>query len=76
MSIAPTDHKVITGVAHNQGCDDNLSETDMLLRELNEAMDIDVLISSGRKKHKTFVDAMYVNPPSEEEESSTLLEHH
>ncbi|KAH1097049.1 hypothetical protein J1N35_013970 [Gossypium stocksii] len=62
---------VIAGVRRNLGCDDNLSEIDRLLCKLNEAMDIDVLLSSGCKKHKTFMGAVGVNLSSEEEESST-----
>ncbi|KAH1091966.1 hypothetical protein J1N35_019223 [Gossypium stocksii] len=60
-SILYEDFRVIAGVGRNQGCDDNLSETDRLLRKLNEDMDIDVLISSGCKKHKTFVGMLYAS---------------
>ncbi|KAK5842676.1 hypothetical protein PVK06_005059 [Gossypium arboreum] len=39
--------------------------------ELNKAIDINVLISSSRKKHKTSTGVVPINPPNEKEESST-----
>ncbi|KAH1114841.1 hypothetical protein J1N35_008219 [Gossypium stocksii] len=74
LLIASTDPWVVDGVGGNRGCKDNPSETDIILRELNKAMDIDALIGSGCKKHKTSVGAIRINLSSEEKESGALLE--
>ncbi|KAH1072331.1 hypothetical protein J1N35_024659 [Gossypium stocksii] len=55
LSLTSTGPRVLTGVETNQSNEGNSSDTDsdIILCELNEANDIDALISSGRKKHKT-----------------------
>ncbi|PPR97562.1 hypothetical protein GOBAR_AA23105 [Gossypium barbadense] len=74
LLIASTDPRVVDGTKGNRGCDYNFSETDNILRELNEDMDIDALIGSGHKKHKTSAEAVCTNSSNEEEESGAPLE--
>lgn len=51
-----------------------MSETDSISCKINEAMDIDSLISSSHKKCKTTVGVVRINFASEEEESNVELE--
>ncbi|PPD74161.1 hypothetical protein GOBAR_DD28914 [Gossypium barbadense] len=62
----------------NQGSEGSSSDIDSgnISYELNEAMDIDALISGGRKRHKTLTEATRVNLSSEVEGSGPQLEHH
>ncbi|PPS05905.1 hypothetical protein GOBAR_AA14738 [Gossypium barbadense] len=61
----------------NQGSEGSSSDTDSgnISYELNEAMDIDALISGGRKRHKTLTEATPVNLSSEDEGGGPQLEH-
>ncbi|PPS15778.1 hypothetical protein GOBAR_AA04794 [Gossypium barbadense] len=74
LLTAPTNHRVVvdTGINHNSG--ENLSETDSISCELNEAMDIGSLISGTSKKRKTIVEVVRISCASEEEGSSAQLE--
>ncbi|PPS05058.1 hypothetical protein GOBAR_AA15606 [Gossypium barbadense] len=59
-------------IDHNSG--DSLSKTDNISHKINEAMDIDSLISGSCKKCKTTVGAVRIISMSEEEGSSAQLE--
>lgn len=53
--INPIDQKVVASVRNDQESLSSTSETDSFSRELNEAMDVRALISSGCNKHKAIV---------------------
>ncbi|PPR98687.1 hypothetical protein GOBAR_AA21975 [Gossypium barbadense] len=57
--------RVLGGTGGNQSNKCNSHDSDSISRELNIAMDIDALISSGRKKRRTSTGALRVNPSSD-----------
>lgn len=67
MLLTSTDSRVVGGARGNQGNEGSSSNSDNISRELIEAVDIDVLISSGRKRRRTSTGTTRVNPSSEEE---------
>ncbi|PPD70406.1 hypothetical protein GOBAR_DD32714 [Gossypium barbadense] len=64
LSLTSTDPGVLGGVGGNQGSEGCSSDTynDSISHELNKAMDIDALISSGRKRRRTSTGVAHVNP--------------
>ncbi|MBA0614407.1 hypothetical protein Godav_014707 [Gossypium davidsonii] len=66
--------EIIAGGRIYQGSKDTSSGTDSLSRELNEAMDIDSLVSGARKKRKTTAGAVRINSASKDERNSAQQE--
>lgn len=74
MLATSTDHTVIASKGIKQGSNDTSNGTDSISHELNEAMDIDSLVTGARKKHKTNVGAVRISFTNEEDRNNIQLE--
>ncbi|KAH1033827.1 hypothetical protein J1N35_046001 [Gossypium stocksii] len=69
LLTASTNHRVVGDTGINHKSRDSWSETDGISRKINEAMDIDSLISGSNKKCKTTVGVVCINFANEEQHS-------